>query len=622
MIISRNENHKDHDIAFTTLLHTARKCNVKLNYDKLKFKCTEVNFYGETYTTDGCKPAQDKIQAIVKMPPPCNKKEVQSFIGMINYLTKFSPRLTELSEPVRELIKEKVPFNWGPEHQESFEALKKELVRVPVLAYYNPRKETVLQTDASTKGLGACLLQEDKPIYFASKALTETQRGYVAIEIKSLTVAWAVEKFHYFLYGCHFMLETDQKPLEAILSRSLNQATSRIQRILIRTVPYNFTIRYIPGTRNQLADCLSQLGNQQDAIKLPKLHVYHISHQLPARSDSLQAIRQATQTDDELALLKHTIMTGWPTNIREIPQILHPYWTFREELTIDDGLVLKGTHIVIPTTKREAILRQIHNSHLGLTKCKLHAKQAVYWPGQNEQLEQLILNCQLCLKYSRSKKKTDECFTLGQEVPLTPWTKLATDLFHFEGQSNLLLVGYRSQFPIVRRLTSMMAHHIADHCKQIFSEYGWPETLISNNGQFYASETFKKLMTEYNVNHNTSSPHYPQSNGLAEKYVQIVKNLFHKANKEGQDLYKCFMTYRNTPLSSTSLSLMQMLSNRITRSNLPLSTAAKLQMGLHINHPTTNQKNHHLLMHDLCINQTVIYQDATTKKWYPVTIIK
>ena len=129
-------------------------------------------------------------------------------------------------------------------------------------------------------------------------------------------------------------------------------------------------------------------------------------------------------------------------------------------------------------------------------------------------------------------------------------------------------------------------------------------------------------MTEYNVNHITSSPHYPQSNGLAEKYVQIVQNLFHKAKEEGQDLHKCLMTYRNTPLSNTLQSPMQMLSNRITRSNLPLSTVAKLQMGLCINHPATEQKNPHLPTHDLCINQTVMYQDATTKKWYPATIVK
>ena len=105
----------------------------------------------------------------------------------------------------------------------------------------------MLQTDASIKGLGACLLQEEKPVYFASKALMETQRGYVAIEIESLAVTWAIKKFHHFLYGCHFTLETDQKPLEAILSRSLNQATPRLQCILIRMLPYNFTVRYIPG---------------------------------------------------------------------------------------------------------------------------------------------------------------------------------------------------------------------------------------------------------------------------------------------------------------------------------------------------------------------------------------
>ena len=133
--------------------------------------------------------------------------------------------MSELAEPIRELCKDKVPFNWGLEHQAAFKQMKREIVRAPILAYYNPKKETVLQTDASIKGLGACLLQDQKPVYFASKALTETQCGYVAIEIESLAVAWAMEKFHHFLYASHFILETDQKPLEAILSKSLNQAT-------------------------------------------------------------------------------------------------------------------------------------------------------------------------------------------------------------------------------------------------------------------------------------------------------------------------------------------------------------------------------------------------------------
>ena len=102
---------------------------------------------------------------------------------MINYLFKFSARLSELSEPIRELSKERVLFNWGPEHREAFDVIKKELVKVPILAYYNPNKETVLQTDTSIKGLGACLLQQGKPVYFTNKTLTETQKGYVAFEL-------------------------------------------------------------------------------------------------------------------------------------------------------------------------------------------------------------------------------------------------------------------------------------------------------------------------------------------------------------------------------------------------------------------------------------------------------
>ena len=138
MVIRKNRNHKDHDLAFTLLLKPAKECNVKLNYQKLQYKCNEVNLYGETYTTDGPKPAQNKVTAIVQMPSPRSKKEVQSFIGMINYLSKFSPRLTELAELIRELGKEKVPFNWGPEHEESFTMLKSEISKAPVLAYYNP----------------------------------------------------------------------------------------------------------------------------------------------------------------------------------------------------------------------------------------------------------------------------------------------------------------------------------------------------------------------------------------------------------------------------------------------------------------------------------------------------
>ena len=159
-IIVIGKNQREHDLALTTLLDTARECNVRLNYDKLQYKKTDVDFFGETYTIGEHKPAQTKVSAINTMPEPSSKKEVQSFIGMINYLSKFCGRLSELSKPIQELSKERVLINWGPEHKEAFDAIKKELVKVPILAYYNPNKETVLETDSSIKGLGTCLLQK------------------------------------------------------------------------------------------------------------------------------------------------------------------------------------------------------------------------------------------------------------------------------------------------------------------------------------------------------------------------------------------------------------------------------------------------------------------------------
>ena len=197
---------------------------------------------------------------------------------------------------------------------------------------------------------------------FASKALVEAQKGYVAIEIELLAVVWAMEKFHHFLYASYFILETDQKLLEPILSKEFKSSYSHIpvdtdQDFSLPLYSKIYSLYY------KSACGLLWLGGQTDTIKLPKLHSHQITNQLHAISDSLQDIRLATQEDDKLALLKHTIMTGWPSTIREVPSKIQPQWTFREELTMEDGIVLKGTCIVIPHKKHHITLNLIHQGH-------------------------------------------------------------------------------------------------------------------------------------------------------------------------------------------------------------------------------------------------------------------
>ena len=131
---------------------------------------------------------------------------------------------------------------------------------------------------------------------------------------------------------------------------------------------------------------------------MPKLSVCQITSQLNARSDSLQQLREATHTDDKFTILKYTIHQGGPSSIKELPSKIQPFWTFREELTIEDGLILKGTRIVIPSKKQDTILKLIQEGHLGLTKCKLHMKETVYWPGLNEQWEKTYLELSIMFK--------------------------------------------------------------------------------------------------------------------------------------------------------------------------------------------------------------------------------
>ena len=175
--------------------------------------------------TQGCKSSDAKVKAITEMPKSTILKDLQTFLGMVQYLRKFSPRIAEIAEPLRDLTKKHAQYTWGPKHNQAVCNIKREIVQASILKYYHLKKETVLQTDASIKGFGTCLLQDGHPVYFVSKSLQDAEGGYIAIDLEALAVAWAMEKLHHFLYTSHFTLETNQKPLETILMKSLTEAT-------------------------------------------------------------------------------------------------------------------------------------------------------------------------------------------------------------------------------------------------------------------------------------------------------------------------------------------------------------------------------------------------------------
>ena len=182
----------------------------------------------------------------------------------------------------------------------------------------------------------------------------------------------------------------------------------------------------------------------------------------------------------------------------------------------------------------------------------------MYWPNLTEQLKDLVTNCRVYLKYSQANCKDSKGIgpPLGQEIPTRPWAKLATDIFTFNNENYLIIVDYMSRFPVIRHLSNMTAKMVAEHMKAIFSELGVPKTLVSDNGPCYTGDQFKKTMSHLGIMHITTSPHHHQSNGLAEGYVKIIKNLLSKAKETSQDYHEIISVYRSTPLSNVLPSVM------------------------------------------------------------------
>lgn len=283
-------------------------------------------------------------------------------------------------------------------------------------------------------------------------------------------------------------------------------------------------MKYVKGAEVPIADALSRVSPQLASPEgeFPQLDIHQITRNLPASPIKLQQIRNETAKDPTPSKLQEVIHEGWPATREKCPEALHNYWNFREELTIEDGLILKQERIVMPTTLRPDTLNTIHvpHGHLGQEKCLLRARSAVFWPSITKNVTNLVQNCATCQAHQRKQQKQQ---ILQPEPPCYPWQILSSDLFEFKGNQYLLISDKYSKFPIVRKLTGITSRAIINHLKSIFAEHGIPERLTTDNGPQYTSQEFHDFMQAYGVEHNTSSPMYPQSNGSPERMVQAVE---------------------------------------------------------------------------------------------------
>ena len=579
MIIYGRSN-LEHDKHLLNFLEVCRKNTLTLNPDKMQFRLPQVSFFGHQWSAKGLSSDQKKIAAVKRMNLPGDVETMKSFLGLVNYLNRFSLHLAELSGPLREICRQNMEFELNESVHVAFSRTKEEISKNITLPYFNPGRPTTLETNASKKGLGAVILQDSRPVMFVSWALTGAEKNYQNLERECLAMIWGMEKFHYFLYGKQFTLETNQKPLVSIYRKHMVEISPRIQRLIVRSFPYQpFDAQYRKGMEIPLADALSRVTLtpvEEDGIQLPIVAVNLITSNLPVSSTEIELIHEETSNDPTLTLLRHYIHMGWPIDHRMLPQELHTFWNYREDLSMENGLITKGVRLLIPSTLRRKVLEQIHDGHLGIEKCMLKARDSVFWPGISNDIHETVEKCGICQASSRAAKPVGNV----SDMPPHAWHTLGTDLFYWNKIDYLVIGDYFSKYLIVRRLPNSSTHAVIKELGLVFTELGRPFILRSGNGPCYSSREFHNFLSFYQVDHITSSPHYPQSNGFAEALVGITKKLMEKSVKEGKLWNYGLLQYRTTPISSTLPSPLEMLTGRrphLTLPQLPSSVGKNME---------------------------------------------
>ena len=580
LVVGSGENHQlamaDHNKKLSTLMETCQQQNIKLNPEKMKLRYKAVNFMGNVLTDGGLKPDPSKISAVTQMSSPVDKAGVQRVIGFVNYLSRFLPHLSTLLQPIRQLLRKNVQFQWSRSQQKAFDNIKAAVVQAPVLRYFNADEPVEIQCDASQSGLGAVLLQNGQPVCFASRSLTDCEKNYAQIEKELLSVLFSMKKFHTYVAGRKVIVYNDHKPLEFIVQKPLATAPRRLQRMLLALQYYDFKYVYTPGKNLHLADTLSRAplstSRDSDSVDTTEIEQIYLVQFLNMTDKTLTGVKTQSAMDPELCEIQpYVTVQCWPDK-NTLPIHLKKFYDIKDELSYSDGCFFKGDRVVIPHSLQKEMAQKAHESHMALDSCLRRARDTMYWHGMKTDIEQVVSRCEPCMQYQA--RQSDEPM-ISHEPATQRWQKVAMDLCMLQGKTYLVTVDMFSSFIEIDTLssdTSSLA--VIKKLRAHFARHGIPETVYTDGGPQFSSSMFKEFSENYMFNHIVSSPHNHRSNGKAESAVKIVKNILKKCQEDKSDPYLALLTYHNTPQQQYNTSPAQRLFSRRTRTRLP--TPAKL----------------------------------------------
>lgn len=600
---------------------------LKVRKDKCEFFKPSVEYLGHVIDSTGLHKAPSKVKAIVEAPSPTNVSQLRSFLGLLTYYARFVPNLANMLKPLHALLNKTTTWKWTEKCETAFKDVKTALAQSEALAHFDPKLPLQLACDASPYGVGAVVSHimpsgEERPIAFASRTLSKAESNYAQIEREALSIVFGVKKFHQYLFGRKFTLLTDHRPLTSIFGPHTgipSLAASRMQRWALLLSAHQYEIKYRKSDQHQNADGLSRLPLPVTLSEPTTGEIFYFK-EVTAAPVTAAHVKKHTRTDPVLSEVMDIISRG---RGGVMSPSLKPYLVRRDELSLQSGCLLWGYRVIIPPPLREKVLTELHTGHCGMVRMKEIARSYFWWPGLDAAIEEKAGSCSECQKLRN----------LPQLAPLhpwdwpeEPWQRVHIDFAGpLENHMFLVVVDAHSKWPEVAVMKSTSSERTIEELRSIFSRFGLPQQLVSDNGPQLVSEEFKKFMEENGIQHIKSAPYHPATNGLAERFVQTMKQALKSSNSSqslNRRLSAFLLSYRNTPHATTKMSPASSMFKRQLRTRLDLLRPLKTKEVVHIQQRAQEQRRAKAKCRTFATGDQVLARNYTGGvKWTPAVVV-
>lgn len=565
------------------VLTKLQECGFKLKPQKCKLFQQYIDVFGYRITKNCIKVIKENTEPLLKAPPPTNLTLLRSFLGKINYYSRFLKDMSGILAPLYNCTKNN-KFQWTPQCQEAFIKIKKKLASAKSLRHYDPDLPLILTCDASDVGIGAVLSNRDKsgivkPVAFASKKLSSAEQKYSTIDKEALAIVFGVTKFYNYTYGRSFELETDSAALMRIFGPTKSipkMAAKRLQHYAIFLSAFRYKIRHIKTSENP-ADYISRTTqNDKEKINLNKIckegEISNLNFVNESKMEFLdwKVIQRETKKDSKLSKILRYSVDGWP-NKENVEKKLTPYYNRKDEISTDRQCLFWGYRIIIPDVLQEKTLKEIHKSHFGIVKMKEIARSYFWWPNLDKEIESVTKECKACLTHSKCPPK------IVNPWPVAPsaWHRIHADfLGPFNKKMFLVIVDSYSKWVEAFIMNNITTNTTIEILKSLFARFGYPHHLVTDNGTSFTSAQFQEFCKTMQIKHTLSPPYHPATNGAAERFVETFKSHVTKIMESGHNMVSAmnlFLSdYRCTPQRSSGVTPARLMLGREIRSRFSL----------------------------------------------------